>query len=474
MMLKQQKPDAFTVSPAELNDHIMRVRKVFEAYTTQLQNASQREQPIPQALPQPIQIKNEAVAPSTHADAVPSVELSPGLIQRKPSLQRKTGTKPPAAPTSAQAPYSFRTPPPHGTPVYAPTDIPITLNLPANKKRKVQDTTKPSTPQATASMNASQQSLTPSARAAASQAVEQQLPAAPDLPFKCPIPDCDFEITGFQTPDERDQHASGVHGYKDDALEFCLAQMRKMLCLDEQGHASEKTKTVAIKKELKPTPSAFSKLATSPPAELFSTPKPQPPATTAIAADGASKKPTPDTKPPSTPDAWTASAMSPSTLLAVFANLVEDPLASLEPSPTNPRGPSLPSPPLSTPGHTPDSDKDSHPSEKSLSFDLLAWDPFPQYSHGGVDGGMDVDADAEAIAIKVEGAPTEEAAPGGDAKRVKLTPPAAPGKQQQHEQPVLGPRSGLDDDEDEVGEAFARYWDEVNVADENAWFDYGA
>ncbi len=62
---------------------------------------------------------------------------------------------------------------------------------------------------------------------------EPQPPVIVHLPFKCPIPGCDYETEGFATQNESDKHTKSVHDYSGDALEFCLRSMRKALGLEK-------------------------------------------------------------------------------------------------------------------------------------------------------------------------------------------------------------------------------------------------
>lgn len=510
--LKQQRLDTkeFSILPNEMDDHIMKIRKTYETYQMlmktsmqgQLQQRQQQQrQQQQQHQPQPQQVlqgqphvtpKESMVATSVHVDsAVPSVELSPLASSnkssiRRPSSQRRPSAKAPPAPTSGQPPFSFHTPPPHGMPLYAPSDIPMTLNLPANKKRKAplmqpQQVEAPVVTKDQSSQSAPQRSQLP-------KPAVQSIPSAPSWPLKCPIPDCVHAVVGFQTEEELSLHKTGAHEYNDNPLAFCLAQMRKALALDGQGNPMEISKGGDMK-DIKPsllhkfevtTPSAIimsrgttqqSDFKASAPA-IGSVQTPQARSQNVLHNIKAERSPVAVAK-----DPWAASQVAPGTILAAFANLDPLPFAGL--SDVADKSIARPSPPVSTPSNTPDSGKDSRPSEQSLSFDLRSWNPFPQYGSrtqaptGQATRTTDLKV-AGAMKKEAEQAQTKELE-NGDKKRMKMTPPQATPQSEQPPFPMLGPISGLDPAtaEEDLSNAFMPYWDTFDVEDDHPWVDFG-
>ena len=497
----------------------MKIRKTYEMYQMlvkssvqgQLQQRQQQQHQQQQAVPvaqqpqsqqvlqgqQHLTPKESMVAPSVHVDsAIPSVELSPPASSnkssiRRPSTQRRPSTKAPPAPTSGQPPFSFHTPPPHGTPLYAPSDIPMTLNLPANKKRKA-PLLQPQ--QVEAPVVTKDQALGPAPqRSQPPKPAVQSIPSAQSWPLKCPIPDCMHASIGFQTEGELSLHKTEAHDYNDNPLAFCLAQMRKALALDGRGNpaAAETGKggeTMDTKPSLLPkfeinTPSAIIMSRGTPQqssdfkasASAIQTPQTR----SQVVKHNIKAERSPGAV---TRDPWAASQIAPDTILAVFADVDPLPFAGLSDAVT--KSMPGPSPPTSTPSNTPDSGKDSRPSEKSLSFDLRSWNPFPEYGSrnsaaaAAMQAVSTTDLKAAAGAVKKEVEQTQAHAKeleNGDKKRVKMTPPQVTPLSEQPPFPIIGPTTGLDPvtAEEDLRDAFMPYWDTFDVEDDRPWIDYG-
>lgn len=77
------------------------------------------------------------------------------------------------------------------------------------------------------------------------QLPQQDLPPPKvDLPFKCPIPGCEYETVGFDTQEKGDLHAKSRHQYDGNPLAFCLGALKKALNLEKtpQGMAALKNR----------------------------------------------------------------------------------------------------------------------------------------------------------------------------------------------------------------------------------------
>jgi len=80
-------------------------------------------------------------------------------------------------------------------------------------------------------------------------AADDQMSVKVDLPFKCKIPDCEYNIIGFDRQDTCDKHMEKAHEYTGSALEYCLRNMRKCLGItNEENNAASASdgKTLAV------------------------------------------------------------------------------------------------------------------------------------------------------------------------------------------------------------------------------------
>ncbi|OJD28835.1 zinc finger c2h2-type protein [Diplodia corticola] len=195
---------------------------------------------------------------------------------RQEQLQRSrapsnAGVKPPAAPTSAQPPFSFGGgQSPNGAPLYAPNAAnPLTpekLKLPQNKKRKtapgMSATSTPSqTPVQTTSPLVGNK---PSPEMTRREGLQQQqaVPAKPR--FLCPHPACDHSARGFETKDELENHVKDAHAKVEDPLQFAIDAVNEGLGLNPDGTAKPKAETNAVLRGKPAPPMPKQQLATKP------------------------------------------------------------------------------------------------------------------------------------------------------------------------------------------------------------------
>ncbi|KAF2139564.1 uncharacterized protein K452DRAFT_300121 [Aplosporella prunicola CBS 121167] len=193
--------------------------------------------------------------PSANATQGPQSKLSHANLQafqdHQAAILRRpqSGSKPPAAPTSSQPPFSFSSP--HGTPVYPPNRqselTPEKLKLPAKKKQRTSADSTPAqgTPIATSSPQIGK--LSPELRRDASQ---PGLPAKPR--FSCPHQICDFSARGFETKEELDGHMKEQHAKIEDPLQFAVDSVAEGLGLNADGSSKAPKVDAAAANRSKP------------------------------------------------------------------------------------------------------------------------------------------------------------------------------------------------------------------------------
>lgn len=157
---------------------------------------------------------------------------------RAASVQKNQSNRPPAAPTTSHAPFSFRGgQSPQGVPQFYGPKNELTqekLHLPASKKRK-------NHPVASAESTPAQTQLTPGPQSSPLgikvESPETQRVPVPAL-LKCPVPSCKIS-GGFASKGDLEKHTLEIHEPKEeqitDPLSFVLESMRLALNLDENG-----------------------------------------------------------------------------------------------------------------------------------------------------------------------------------------------------------------------------------------------
>lgn len=175
----------------------------------------------------------------------PSQDSGPSLIPKRGSVKA-----PSAAEGSPPSSFVMGTPTPDGRPVYAQGQN-FNLHLPDKKRRKPPQNT--DTAISSASATASQKKAhadqvasneTVKIISTAASTVAQAPPAELHRPFKCSIPGCISQVTGFVEKQQQIEHQENVHGYLGDALDFCLKSMHEALGLGKEAESNQRTSSM--------------------------------------------------------------------------------------------------------------------------------------------------------------------------------------------------------------------------------------
>lgn len=177
---------------------------------------------------------------------------------RQASVQKThNSSRPPAAPTSPQPPFSFGAQSPQGLAKYPDKPNGLTqdkLNLPQTKRRKANPV--PSAASPPVPLQGQISSKTPQVVKNTAQGTRPATP--PPIVIKCSIPNCDASPQGFATQAELDRHTSEAHEPKEppieDPLQWACEQMRLGLGLDENGKAAPQKVEVTTEKEVHEAP----------------------------------------------------------------------------------------------------------------------------------------------------------------------------------------------------------------------------
>jgi hypothetical protein len=179
------------------------------------------------------------------ATQVPPAPLSQANLEENERLQNKMHNRSasksgqaPAAPTSAQPPFSL--PPhqsPHGQPLYTgkPSVTQDTLQLPPTKKRKMG--APPNAPVAgqAAPVGPSAKQQSPEMK----RATPLETKSVPKPQFVCPHPDCQTNGIGFATEEAHKAHLDEEHVKpRADPLGFVRESLTNALGLEGPGHPS--------------------------------------------------------------------------------------------------------------------------------------------------------------------------------------------------------------------------------------------
>ena len=244
-MLEQQcfieGAQEFTIRPFELENILKKMAAFSRAMQARAANGGHNASNLPTqqsargVLPSAPALQ-APVPPRKHQEKVQATKM-----ERKPSQKRNNNSKNTASTKQAPIPVGSASPNGQGTPIYANVDARrgFALKEPPHKRAK------PNNKSASAASTPAAQVITPGPQSSPQvgkiskltppphQMHEPQPPVMVDLPFKCPIPGCDYETEGFTTQNELDKHTKSVHDYSGDALEFCLRNMRKALGLEK-------------------------------------------------------------------------------------------------------------------------------------------------------------------------------------------------------------------------------------------------
>ena len=239
--------DHFTVTPDELENSVKNIQAAIQTVMIAKKQAQQAQAANAQAA-------NAQQAPASNPP------LNAANLQQNQALEvarhmhmknNNRDNRPPAAPTTTQAPFSFaaHSPPPHGIPqAYGPSGLTQDqLKPPPTKKRKGN--------QAGSTVNTPAQVATPGAGASPRVAKSPQLSRTSQLKIHCTVSGCSMHKHEFATEDDLAKHTAEVHDVKepiiDDPLMWALENVRIGLNLDENGKSRPKEKTEPA--EMKPS-----------------------------------------------------------------------------------------------------------------------------------------------------------------------------------------------------------------------------
>lgn len=224
--------DQFTITPEELDTSLKKIQQAFQLVIN----------------------KKKADTQQTAATNLPlnaaNLQQNQQALEAARQMHMKNNnrdSRPPAAPTTSQAPFSFaaHSPPPHGIPqAYGPGGLTQDqLKPPPTKKQKRN--------QAGSTVTTPAQVGTPGA--SGSPRIEKS-PQLPQPKILCPVSDCSLHKQGFVTEDELAKHTAEVHDVKepiiDDPLMWALENVRIGLNLDENGKVKLKEKSGPVEMKL--------------------------------------------------------------------------------------------------------------------------------------------------------------------------------------------------------------------------------
>ncbi|KAI0166574.1 hypothetical protein GGR57DRAFT_30452 [Xylariaceae sp. FL1272] len=187
----------------------------------------QQNATAPQVAPTQSAISTGQPAPLSAANLEKNTQALNKAHQRNSS---KAG-QPPAAPTTAQPPFSFGAQSPNGHPIYVgqPTVTQDNLHLPARKRAKIGNQTGSSSngPSANASPQVSKLTSPEMIKRSASADSKQA------RKFPCTEPNCEFNSIGFATEEARCKHMDEEHIWPaEDPQKFAAENLAKVLGLD--------------------------------------------------------------------------------------------------------------------------------------------------------------------------------------------------------------------------------------------------
>ncbi|KAI9675468.1 MAG: hypothetical protein M1822_008946 [Bathelium mastoideum] len=182
----------------------------------------------------------------------PQQQLTPANLQqhlkdmnmaRQASLHKRSNSKTPSAPTSAQPPFSFGAPSPSGAPLAYGEGIKFNsdnLAIPASKKYKTQSGSAVSTPGQPTPGTLSSPQLTKSPSLKRAYVAEPAKPTPPKNTFKCKHDNCENHVRGFETQQELDKHNSDVHPAIGDPLAFLIDSVAEADGCNPDGTVKER------------------------------------------------------------------------------------------------------------------------------------------------------------------------------------------------------------------------------------------
>lgn len=188
-----------------------------------------------------------AVSTSQNSESVPlnaaNLQQQQQQLIKMHQRSNSRSSRPPAAPTSTQPPFSFGASSPHGQPkIYGrpPTVTQDTLHIPARKKQKTNGTSVQGTPGSTSSP---QISKVTSPEVKRQQAPEPKIASKPAWPCNDDV--CESQNVGFENKEELDLHIQVEHvAPTEQPMKFVENCLRPVLGIDSLGQTDKSaTKT---------------------------------------------------------------------------------------------------------------------------------------------------------------------------------------------------------------------------------------
>lgn len=249
----------FTLRPEELHDSINRLQR-FLTGVAQLKKAQmQKQQQGAMAAQQQAQ-QQQGQGPTT-IDLSPPIPELPVAVANESQPTGKGQASDNSGKAGANATATGKASG-HGVPKYGDSNFQVDKLAIQRKKREPDDKSTPATP----AMPSQPSPVSAGKAQVKPEPAKVEAQPAPRVvhPFKCPVPTCVIHTQGFPSQAEADAHAAEAHDFRGDALEWCLANMRKGLGLDDNGKTimKEKTDTTATAakssaKPSKPLPAAM-------------------------------------------------------------------------------------------------------------------------------------------------------------------------------------------------------------------------
>lgn len=243
----------FSITTAELDNTIKQfsdqfstiMNKVNPAHSGNQQQQQNQQPSMANGQPQPQQAQNansqnqqpnaKGAQPQKLNAANLQQQQEALLAQRARSASHQNTHKPPAAPTTSHAPFSFGAQSPQGVPLFYKNENELTqdkLRLPVAKKRKGNQAASASPPET--------KTQTPGAKSSPLTKVESpeaQRPLSMSSLMKCTVAGC--SVPGFATKSELEKHVKESHPPKDedieDPMQFFLESLQFALNLDSNG-----------------------------------------------------------------------------------------------------------------------------------------------------------------------------------------------------------------------------------------------
>ncbi|KAI0378750.1 hypothetical protein F5Y04DRAFT_144838 [Hypomontagnella monticulosa] len=206
------------------------VRDVANQYPNNVRRNANQSQNLSESGPQQAATENIATPSTSHSAQQQS--QAPKMHQRSSSKSGQT----PAAPTTAQPPFSFGAQSPNGQPTYGgkPAITQTDLQLPARKR--------PRTGQAGLGSGGPSANSSPQVQKASSPEMPKrpgstEVKAGPKLQFSCPELDCEMHDIGFATEEAQRHHIEEEHiKPRQDPFKYVTESLATSLGLDANGH----------------------------------------------------------------------------------------------------------------------------------------------------------------------------------------------------------------------------------------------